>query len=558
MENSITLKTINELLDSAAFFIPSYQRGYRWDRQQVLNLLDDVYDFMINREKISSSEFYCLQPVVVRKIQEAEGTVPLYEVIDGQQRLTTIALILTYLNEDPYQLTYETRLNSNEYIRNIREEIDKENHDKNIDFYFFKQAFLTIEEWFQRPRENRRTLKQKFSIVLGEEVKVIWYEVAADIEVREVFSRLNIGKIPLTNAELIKALILSKTPEKQKFELANEWDQIERSLREDKLWYFIQPLKAYTNRIEFLFDLYTENVSTRHHDPFYTFYEIQKEEDFQVLWLEIKSYLARFKEWFEDRELYHLLGYLTQYKSIANYMSLYDSDSILEKEDFRRALRKEIRSEIKNISLAELSYGDRDKGKIKKVLLLFNILTTLKQKNDEARFPYDRYVKEHWSIEHIHAQNAEGLNTKEQWQAWIKDTIYTLIELNQMNEQPEYSELITTLKDSIDDKNFNKDKFTELFNKTLEVTEDHFGSDVHVLENLVLLDRGTNSALSNHFYPVKYRRLKEYDKEGSFIPICTRNTFMKYYSKKVDHFQFWSDQDRNDYLAAIEETLANF
>ena len=37
-------KTINELLESASFFIPSYQRGYRWDKQQVQNLLDDIYD----------------------------------------------------------------------------------------------------------------------------------------------------------------------------------------------------------------------------------------------------------------------------------------------------------------------------------------------------------------------------------------------------------------------------------------------------------------------------------------------------------------------------------
>ncbi|MEH7495678.1 DUF262 domain-containing protein, partial [Neobacillus niacini] len=73
-------------------------------------------------------------------------------------------------------------------------------------------------------------------------------------------------------------------------------------------------IKMYTNRIEFLFDIYTKNVTSKHHDPFFTFYQIQKEEDFQQLWLTIKSYLARFKEWYEDRELYHLLGYLTQYK----------------------------------------------------------------------------------------------------------------------------------------------------------------------------------------------------------------------------------------------------
>lgn len=558
MENTITLKTINELLETASFFIPSYQRGYRWDKQQVQNLLDDIYNFMVDDFASGQSEFYCLQPIVVRKIEERKNDLPIYEVIDGQQRLTTIALILKYLNEEPYQLTYETRPDSNEFILKIQKEIEEEKVEKNIDFHFFKQAYLTIDEWFQQPRENRRTLRQKFLIALGETVKVIWYEVPVAIEAREVFSRLNIGKIPLTNAELIKALILSKTQDNQKFELANEWDQIERNLRQDRLWYFIQPTKNYTNRIEFLFDIYTKNVTNKHHDPFYTFYQFQKEEDFQNVWLMIKSYLARFQEWYEDRELYHYLGYLTQYKSITNYMELYDSDKILEKQDFRQKLKKEVKDEISNISIEDLSYGGRDNTQIKKVLLLFNIITTLKQKNDEARFPFDRYIKERWSIEHIHAQNTEGLVTREQWLAWIDDAIYTLNQLENLDDQFKYKELINSLKGSYQDKKLNKEQFNQLFNEVLEETEKQFGSNIHGLENLVLLDRGTNSALSNHFYPVKYKRLKEYDKEGSFIPICTRNAFMKYYSKKVDNFQLWTEQDRNDYIEAINEVLSSF
>lgn len=182
----------------------------------------------------------------------------------------------------------------------------------------------------------------------------------------------------------------------------------------------------------------------------------------------------------------------------------------------------------------------------------------MKQKNDEARFPFDRYIKERWSIEHIHAQNTEGLVTREQWLAWIDDAIYTLNQLENLDDQFKYKELINSLKGSYQDKKLNKEQFNKLFNEVLEETEKQFGSNIHGLENLVLLDRGTNSALSNHFYPVKYKRLKEYDKEGSFIPICTRNAFMKYYSKKVDNFQLWTEQDRNDYIEAINEVLSSF
>lgn len=91
--NSVELKTVNELAQYA-FYIPAYQRGYRWTIQEVEDLLNDIYEFT-PREINDSSEktWYCLQPVVVKHLQEQT-----YEVIDGQQRLTTAYLILYYLN----------------------------------------------------------------------------------------------------------------------------------------------------------------------------------------------------------------------------------------------------------------------------------------------------------------------------------------------------------------------------------------------------------------------------------------------------------------------------
>jgi uncharacterized protein with ParB-like and HNH nuclease domain len=76
----LNIKTVNELRKEMDFFIPSYQRGYRWDKQQVLNLLNDIYDFMLS----SSSDFYCLQPIVVKELQkEAATNHKYYEVIDA-------------------------------------------------------------------------------------------------------------------------------------------------------------------------------------------------------------------------------------------------------------------------------------------------------------------------------------------------------------------------------------------------------------------------------------------------------------------------------------------
>ena len=97
-ENKIDLKSVKELL-GMHFFIPSYQRGYRWTKQQVLDLLNDIKEFA--EKKKDEYEFYCVQPLVVKLMDNKEKeqnnlntNEDWYEVIDGQQRLTTIYLIL--------------------------------------------------------------------------------------------------------------------------------------------------------------------------------------------------------------------------------------------------------------------------------------------------------------------------------------------------------------------------------------------------------------------------------------------------------------------------------
>ena len=80
MDNEIQLKSISQL-SGMKFVIPDYQRGYRWDKTQVEQLLDDIREFSSPRNKKDTGEFYCLQPVVVRRRPSGE-----YELIDGQQR----------------------------------------------------------------------------------------------------------------------------------------------------------------------------------------------------------------------------------------------------------------------------------------------------------------------------------------------------------------------------------------------------------------------------------------------------------------------------------------
>src|SRR5690554_5017095 len=151
-ESKLTLKPINDLLGES-FFIPAYQRGYRWTKRQVKELLNDIWDFRLNNQEGSKEAFYCLQPVVVSKRNES------WEVVDGQQRLTTINLILeylkgalTFLEKEKYTIYYETRPNSYDFLQNI----DFSRKDENIDYYHICIAYETIGEWFKSKDGNAK------------------------------------------------------------------------------------------------------------------------------------------------------------------------------------------------------------------------------------------------------------------------------------------------------------------------------------------------------------------------------------------------------------------
>jgi len=190
MDNILELKTINELL-KMNFFIPSYQRGYRWSEKEVSDLLNDISEFTPKQidDTDEKKTWYCLQPIVVR-IKSGQQ----YEVIDGQQRLTTIYLILYYLNQmyteenrtPLFELNYETRPTSHSFLKQLKKD---EIRDENIDFYFISTAYKTICNWFKQDNFDINDFQSKFKF----NTKVIWFESNEDDSIA-IFTRLNIGK----------------------------------------------------------------------------------------------------------------------------------------------------------------------------------------------------------------------------------------------------------------------------------------------------------------------------------------------------------------------------
>jgi uncharacterized protein with ParB-like and HNH nuclease domain len=502
MENILELKTINEL-NNFSFFIPSYQRGYKWTHKEVEDLLNDINEFKPRLiDDTDEKTWYCLQPIVVKKRFEEND----FEVIDGQQRLTTIFLILNYLNQDfviekrdkLFGLEYETRLGTKGFLNNL------EKNEENIDFYYISSAHLTIANWFKnRPQSfDQGDFRSKFKF----NSKVIWYESSEENSI-SIFTRINIGKIPLTNSELIKALFLnSANYDKNKIdrlrlkqlEIATEWDLIEHSLQNNRFWYFLTGSKVSTNRIEFIFNLMNEEEDrTDNYSTFRFFnkkFQIKSQEIIENNWKEIKDHYQRFKEWYNERELFHKIGYLICVNA-TSIKELYKISSEVSKSEFRKHLDSLIMDSIKNISLDELQYGDKN---VFRILLLYNILTMLNSEKDNSYFPFDIFKNEKWDIEHITSVK-DAIPDKNR-EIWLNDAKVFID-----NSTPSGEKLILRANSC---NTGNDEEFKLLFEDIVS----HFNSDIkdediNDISNLTLLDSETNRGYKNAVFPLKRRTI---------------------------------------------------
>jgi uncharacterized protein with ParB-like and HNH nuclease domain len=551
------------------FFIPAYQRGYRWETEHLLMLLNDIWE--------NGDANYCLQPIVVKKMEEET-----FELIDGQQRLTSLFLILKYMKqvlpfiELKFSLTYQTRKRSEEFLQSL----DANLAEDNIDFSHMYNAYSTISQWFDDATTGDRNLKAiNLYKYFGERVKVIWYEVntvtdssAEDIDdSTELFTRLNIGKIPLTNAELVKALFLSKdsndiTEEKQ-LEIATSWDTIERELQDKDFWAFLcnAPTSKYATRIELIFDLIA-NKQEQDKEKFFTFFyfiEQMKSEPKLKVWKHIQEYYLILKEWFDKRDIYHKVGYLVAIG--VSLRTIIDDSGSLTKTKFESSLDNKIREKLNltKDSFLELSYDKvADKSTIEEILLLFNVETTRLLKDSTEKYSFESHKRSKWSLEHIHAQQSVGLNKKEDQQEWLR--LHKISLENFAINNPKKEEIKIVIQ-KIDD-NFDtitKVIFDIIFNEVFELlSENDERSYIDSITNMALLSVANNAALNNSTFDVKRNKILEMDKKGEYIPICTRRVFLKYYTASSNHqLHFWGVQDREAYVDAMigdEGLIANY
>ena len=576
------------------YLIPYYQRGYRWDEINVKALLEDIDNF-INLDEGK----YCLQPIVVVPRIDDEGK-NIWEVVDGQQRLITMFIIFKCINKRKYKLIFEKRELSTSFLENLSEETYS---DDNPDFHFMSQAHRLIKEFFDNKMRHDVGYEDDFYARLTKKVEVIWYQIeelrrlenetdTKKIEDKkiDIFNRLNIGKIPLTDAELIRALLLSKIKIElsdreaimRQAEISNEWYEIEIALRNQEFWGFLntKPIEEVSSAIELIFKLIagedSKNYST------YLWFEkqiksdnpLQEKKNAEELWTKTKQIFYKFKFWFETNTLYHHLGFLliNDDKSMTKLKKIIEN-SETSKSKFIEWAVTEVKEEMSDIVLEELSYESGTRN-LEKTFLLFNVLSTDKLSSTQNnRFPFFQYKKiarkDKWSIEHIHAQQSKEMKEKEAMKKWLEDT-YKAIEhiqnferiVTKKDDNNEYYEEIEKVEVSEDIKfkmleMINSDNIIpENFNLLKSQLTTMFDSEsVHVLDNLALLSRKHNSSLNNAIFPVKRNRIIELQKEGKYVPLTTMNVFLKYYSKSDLQPFYWSKADKENYFNEIKSTL---
>ena len=536
--NYLELLAIPELCNKN-FFIPDYQRGYRWGEIQIRQMLEDIYCFIY--DKNAAGSFYCLQPVVVKKmtpdevaankLESAFDNNTWYEVIDGQQRLTTIRIILALesqidrYNKMRFNMYYQTRPELGKLFDKLRideeEErfivkFDNDNDQCNdIDSWHIHNAANKILDWFQngsgyfKPsiQEFKGGFYENFSNTKEKDksVQVIWYELCDKSDPYEMFKRLNDKSISLNNAELIRGMFLSDSavykgeelllsqfdedvrPIVEKRELARkqshiieEWDIIEKQLWDDKFWSFIKKEKnsdEYSCRIEYIFDLISKKTSNQK-DSLYTYLEFDgmlksgAVKDLWDLWLKVETYFSLLIAWYNDRYYYHKIGFLTTELGSSVLIEMLSESTNVSKKEFKKTIEGRINSAIHDKKkpgrkILDYTYKD-DYNMLKRVLFLYNVETTYKQGLEF--FPFERYKDYEWTLEHIHAQNSERIDhsIKDKWVEWFDENKKVLERLSSRLPNDENLTLLISFFNNEYNRLINyKDKYT--FNDVTKV-----------------------------------------------------------------------------------------
>ena len=391
------------------FNIPEYQRGYKWTVDNIVQLLEDLKGFKQN----SSDEFYCLQNITITKAKVNEHLC--FNVIDGQQRLTTLFILISYIQRNMSDKVLSSETDILRY--SIREETDKflretilsgefwnseEYKPATKDQYYITEVAKAIAEWFRTNSLEERTILDHLKLIVNK---------VESGEEETVFASLNGGKVDLDGADLVRALLITRAA-KQKYpsllsektfhQIANDDINLNINIKvssQGKInefrvklgieldmmnnWWSDRKVRSYFEQL--LPNRISQNKSFKYSEYpidllYYAFFEAYKDElnaqgktdldlrvfenginingreddDHLEFYMEVKEFHQTLVDWYNDDEIYNLLGYLMyNYKSssISFAMLWKEWKSSESKSDFKSTLKRIIREQL------ALAYG---------------------------------------------------------------------------------------------------------------------------------------------------------------------------------------------------------
>jgi hypothetical protein len=198
--------------NQVTYEVPIYQRNYAWEDDEITALIQDVYDAYLQNRNASKKGTYFIGTLVSYHKGDQ-----VYEVIDGQQRLTTINLVLSALGV-PRQnkLTYRARKKSNETIKSIPLfNIDEKDNGIINGFNYARNAINKIV-----PENDLENFKKYFQ----ENVHLIHYNVPRDIDLNHYFEIMNSRGEQLEKHEIIKARMIEQLNEEDKVTFSQLWE----------------------------------------------------------------------------------------------------------------------------------------------------------------------------------------------------------------------------------------------------------------------------------------------------------------------------------------------
>lgn len=567
------------------FYIPAYQRGYRWRKPQTEQLLRDIEEARAKDDK----QPYMLQPIVLKRLSPASETPAKFEVIDGQQRLTTIWIVLQYIGNvvrmklGKYRLAYETNVNETAFLDELGTE--RQRNVGTMDEDFFLNSYEAVKSYFEGIRDCEGLDDyafdkhvRAFCDYLLESVEVIWYEIEteqSDRDGEEIFMSLNRGRIPLESSELIKTLLLVKASRswddmredtERQTEIATEWDEMERSFSDPEFWSFIggevggnsgKPRMGYFlemlprldggewddqegddyrvfNRYEQIARGYDRNLDEKHRSlDIFVLEEIWREH--------IRANYLKLKDWKDDVRLFHKIGFLIAVKQ-GNQKDRVDLlRELLKNRGLKSELESLVDAKIRGVfegltldEIDELQY-DHDYESISHLLLLFNVVSCMEEAeksgaSSSERYSFARHAAEEWSLEHINPQRElaiAGSGDRRVWEKWLKRQ-RPFLKLARSNGECLALETDEILRDI---EKLESTKFKDLSERIVDAFSTNFDhAEENALGNLALLSRSDNSSIGASIFLGKRQEILEKIANGRFVPFCTRRVFLKYYT----------------------------